>query len=153
MYGNHVLQNKGVVMLKNLPKILTPELIKVLCEMGHGDEIVLVDANFPSCSVNKNVVRADGVSATELLKAILEVIPLDTYSDYNFLLMDTAAGDPVPSIWKDFEDIVKEMDKNAKIQKLERFEFYDRSKKAYAVVASGEERTYANVIIRKGVIK
>ena len=140
-------------MLKNLPKLLSPELLKALCEMGHGDELVIADANFPAHSVNQKVIRADGIKGTDMLKAILTVIPLDTYSDSNFMLMKTTKGDPTPSIWKEYEKIAKSLDKHVKKEMIERFAFYERSKKAYLVIETGEERIYGNIIIKKGVIK
>lgn len=139
-------------MLKGIPKILSPELIKILCEMGHGDEIVIGDANFPSHSINQKVVRADGLRGTDLLNAILEVIPLDTYANENFILMETTNGDPTPTIWNEYDQISKK-DTNTKRKFISRFDFYDRAKKAYAVIASGEEAIYANIILKKGVIK
>jgi len=140
-------------MLKGLPKLLSPELLKVLCEMGHGDEIVIGDANFPSSTMGKRVVRADGISGTELLDAILKVIPLDTYAESNFMLMATSNGDPTPPIWKDYYAIADKNDPNRREKLLERYEFYERARNAYAVIASGEEAIYANIIIKKGVIK
>lgn len=140
-------------MLKGVPKLLSPELIKVLAEMGHGDEIVIGDANFPACSNNDKVIRADGIGGVALLDAILKVIPLDTYAEYNIMLMETTNGDPTPTIWAEYEKTVKENDPNLRLGMIERYAFYDRAKKAYAVIASGEEAIYANVIIKKGVIK
>lgn len=140
-------------MLKGLPKLLSPELLKILCEMGHGDEIVIGDANFPSASINSRVVRADGVKGDELLDAILKVIPCDTYSKENLFLMETTNGDPTPSIWADYKRTAEKNDANAKFGTIERFAFYERAKKAYAVIASGETQIYANIIIKKGVIK
>ena len=140
-------------MLKHVPKIVSPELLKVLCEMGHGDEIVIADANFPSETNGQRVVRADGLGGEELLDAILELIPLDTYAEYNFMLMQTTNGDPTPEIWANYKKIAESKDDNLKLGYLERYEFYNRSRKAYAVVASGEEAIYANIIIKKGVIK
>jgi len=140
-------------MLKGVPKILSPELIKVLAEMGHGDEIVIGDANFPSETNGKRVVRADGIGGVELLKAILKMIPLDTYSDANFMLMETTKGDPTPEIWKKYRDVTKKMEPNTKEKMLERYEFYERARNAFAVIASGEEAIYANIILKKGVIK
>ena len=138
-------------MLKNVPKLLSPELLKVLCEMGHGDEIVIGDANFPANTYGKRVIRADGINGAELLDAILKMIPLDTY-DVNFMLMDVNPGDEKPAIWDEYIAIATS-DPAFKIGMLERFEFYERASKAYAIVASGEEKTYANYIIKKGVIK
>lgn len=140
-------------MLKNVPKIISPELLKVLCEMGHGDEIVIGDANFPAETNGKRVVRADGLKGPELLEAILQLIPLDTYSSENILLMQTTNGDPTPEIWAVYKQRAEKQDPNVRIGFLERNEFYNRSRNAYAVVASGEEAIYANIIIKKGVIK
>ena len=140
-------------MLKNVPKIISPELLKVLCEMGHGDEIVIGDANFPAETNGKRVVRADGLKGPEVLEAILQLIPLDTYSLENILLMQTTNGDPTPEIWAVYKQRAEKQDPNVRIGFLERNEFYNRSRNAYAVVASGEEAIYANIIIKKGVIK
>lgn len=141
-------------MLKNVPKLLSPQLLKILCEMGHGDEIVIGDANFPSENYGQRVIRADGIGGEALLDAILTMIPLDTYAESNLMLMALTPSDEGkvnPVIWEKYKDIAKK-DGNEKIAMLERFEFYERAKKAYAVVASGEEAIYANVIIKKGVI-
>ena len=139
-------------MLKGVPKIVSPELLKVLCEMGHGDEIVIADGNYPSETNGKRVVRADGLGGVELLDAILTLIPLDTYAEQNFLLMETTNGDPTPTIWAEYFDVANARDNNVRVAKLERMEFYERSKKAYAIVASGETAIYANIILKKGVI-
>lgn len=140
-------------MLKNVPKIVSPELLKVLCEMGHGDEIVIGDANFPSETYGQRVVRADGLGGEALLSAILDLIPVDTYADGNLFLMATTKGDPEPEIWESYKKIANSKDPNSQIEFLERFAFYERAKKAFAVIASGEEAIYANIIIKKGVIK
>ena len=139
-------------MLKGIPKIVSPELLKILCEMGHGDEIVIADGNFPSTNYGKRVIRADGISGVDILKAVLALIPLDTYAEQNFMLMETVKGDVHPCIWTDYFDIAKS-DKNLRVGYLERFAFYERAKQAYAVIATGEEAIYANIIIKKGVIK
>ncbi len=140
-------------MLKNVPKIISPELLKVLCEMGHGDEIVIADANFPSQNYGKRCIRADGLGGVQLLDAILKLIPLDTYADENFLLMQTTQGDPTPTIWAEYFETANKNDDNLRAGNLDRFAFYERAKQAYAVIASGEEAIYANIIIKKGVIK
>ena len=140
-------------MLKNVPKIVSPQLMKILCEMGHGDEIVLADANFPSEAIGKRVVRADGLGGVELLDAILKLIPLDTYADKNFFLMQTTQGDPTPTIWSEYFSVANSLDDNLRDEQLERFAFYERAKQAYAVIATGEEAIYANIILKKGVIK
>lgn len=141
-------------MLKNISKVLSPELLKILCEMGHGDEIVVADANFPSESYGKRVVRADGISGDDMLKAVLSVIPLDAYSDPNMILMklmDCDVGKINPTIWDKYKKIAS-TDENVKIGNIDRFEFYERAKNAYAVIATGEEAVYANILLKKGVI-
>ncbi len=139
-------------MLKKIPKILSPELVKILMEMGHGDEIVIADGNFPSEALGQRCVRADGHGAPELIEAILELMPLDTYADPVFL-MEKVPGDetPVP-IWDTYREIIAPHT-DAKLGMIERFAFYERAKKAYCVVATGEEAIYANVILKKGVVK
>lgn len=142
-------------MLKNVPKLLSPALLKILCEMGHGDEIVIGDANFPSENYGQRVIRADGIGGEALLEAILTMIPLDTYADENLMLMALVPSDEGkvnPVIWDKYKAIAAEKDGNQRVANIERFAFYERAKKAYAVVASGEEAIYANVIIKKGVI-
>lgn len=139
-------------MLKGIPKIVSPELLKILSEMGHGDEIVIADANFPAENYGKRVVRADGLGGIEMLKAVLALLPLDTYAEQNFMLMETVKGDPKPTIWKDYFDVAQ-ADENLREGYLERFAFYERAKQAYAIIATGEGAVYANIIIKKGVIK
>lgn len=143
-------------MIKGVNKIVSPEMLKILCEMGHGDEIVIADANFPSETFGKRVIRADGLSGNKVLEAVLSLIPLDTYSNPNLILMelmDCDKGKIDPVIWKDYEKTAKAQDENAKIGHIERFAFYERAKNAYAVIATGEEAVYANIIVKKGVIK
>ena len=143
-------------MLKNIPKIVSPELLKTLAEMGHGDEIVIADGNFPAETVGKRVIRADGISGAEMLDAVLTLLPLDTYSDPNFILMrlmDCDEGKINPIIWKEYKNVADRHDRNVRIGQIDRFEFYDRAKSAYAVIATGEEAVYANIILKKGVIK
>lgn len=143
-------------MLYNVPKILSPELLKTLCEMGHGDEIVIADANFPANAHSKRTIRADGIGGVKLLDAILTMMPLDSYTEYNLILMDLSPSDEGkvnPTIWREYEDCAKRHDINASMTGVERQVFYDRAREAYATIASGEEAIYANLIIRKGVIK
>lgn len=143
-------------MLKGISPIISPSLLKVLCEMGHGDEIVFGDANFPSESIGKNaiVVRLDGVGIGTLLNEVLKLIPLDAYVEKPFGLMKVEKeNELVPHIWEDYFntlDMYGWSKDNCEI--MERSEFYNRAKKAYAVVATGEKATYANVILKKGVI-
>ncbi len=140
-------------MLKGVPKNASPMLLKILCEMGHGDEIVIADGNFPSETNGKRVVRADGLGGIDILNTVLSLIPLDTYADQNFLLMNTKPEEETPSIWAEYFSVANRLDDNVRVAKLERQEFYDRAKNAYAVIATGEEAIYANIIIKKGVIK
>ncbi len=144
----------GAFMLKNIPKILSPDLLKILCEMGHGDELVIADANFPAESCGQRVIRADGHGGAKMLEAVLSVIPLDTYAKENFVLMQVVAGDNVrPTIWEEYKKIAAAKDPNVRAGFEERFAFYERAKKAYAIVATGEEAVYANIILKKGVIQ
>lgn len=142
-------------MLKNIPKLLSPELVKTLMEMGHGDEIVIADGNFPAETIGKRVIRCDGHGVTELLDAIMQLFPLDTYTEKPVMLMEVVPGDPVvPTIWDDYKAVINKYEpQNCKIEMIERFAFYERAKTAYAVVATGEEAIYANIILKKGVVK
>lgn len=142
-------------MLKNIPKMLSPELVKTLMEMGHGDEIVIADGNFPAETIGKRVIRCDGHGVTELLDAIMQLFPLDTYTEKPVMLMEVVPGDPVvPTIWDDYKAVINKYEpENCKIEMIERFAFYERAKTAYAVVATGEEAIYANIILKKGVVK
>ena len=140
-------------MLKGISKIISPQLLKILCEMGHGDEIVIADGNFPSENYGQRVVRADACGGVQMLEAVLSLIPLDTYAEENFLLMQTTQGDPTPTIWKEYFSVANEKDDNVRVGELERFAFYERAKNAYAVIATGESAVYANIILKKGVIK
>ena len=141
-------------MLKGLSPLLTPELLKILCEMGHGDEIVLADGNFPTEAIGQRVVRLDAHAGTDVLKAIMSVFPIDTYSDPNAFLMEVVPGDNVKTpIWDEYSHIMKESEgETVRIGHIERFAFYERAKKAYAVIATGETALYANLILKKGVI-
>ncbi len=141
-------------MLKGIPSIISPDLIKVLMEMGHGDDIVLADGNFPSASHAKHLVRCDGHGIPELLTAILELFPLDTYVEHPVVGMAVVVGDPVePIIWNEYEEIIDAQYHNSfSIGYIERFDFYERTKNAYAVVATSEQALYGNLILKKGVI-
>ncbi len=143
-------------MLKNIPPILSPELLKVLCEMGHGDRIVIGDGNFPAASNAQRLIRADGHGVPELLDAILTVIPMDKYVDCPAQLMaltpDDAAKLGDPPIWKEYAEIIERHEPGAKMGQIERFAFYEEARKAYAVIATGESAIYANIILQKGVI-
>lgn len=148
-------------MLVGVPKILSPEIISTLCEMGHSDVIVIGDANFPgkkfAIEGNCKFLRADGISGTDLLDAILSVIPCDTYVEHPIKLMQTMECDQGLKIliWEEYKKIVQkhELRGEKAIGFVERFSFYEEAKKAYCIIQSGEEAVYANVMIQKGVIK
>ena len=147
-------------MLKGIPKLLSPELLKVLCEMGHSDRIVIGDGNFPAETMGKNakVIRYDGQDIPALLDAILTVFPLDTYVDTPVCLMelmDRDKGRVETPIWDEYKAIVARHDNRGAeaVGTIERFAFYERAKKCYAVIATGESALYANVMLRKGVVK
>jgi L-fucose mutarotase len=141
-------------MLKNIPPIISPELMKILLEMGHGDEIVLADGNFPAASVAQRLVRCDGHGVPELLEAVLQLLPLDIYVDRPVALMSVVPGDKTkPTIWEQYRALVKASGEPfSDFEFVERFAFYERAKKAYAVVATSEKALYANVILKKGVL-
>ena len=128
------------------------KLLKILMEMGHGDEIVIGDGNFPAASNAQRLVRCDGHAVPELLDAMLQLMPLDTYVDAPVALMETTQGDPRPVIWDEYREIVMKHQKNVKPELVERFAFYERAKKAYAIIATGETALYANIILKKGVV-
>jgi len=139
-------------MLKNIPPIISPELMKTLMEMGHGDEIVLADGNYPSASAGPPVIRADGHGIPELLTSIFKFFPLDTYVDNNVVFMKPDKGKN-PSIWRKYEEIMQKSKEKYSIEKLERFKFYNRASHSYCIIASSEQALYANIILKKGVIK
>ena len=142
-------------MLKGIPSVLSPELLKILMEMGHGDEIVIADGNFPGASVAQRLVRLDGHGVSEILDAVMKFFPLDTYTPEPVGLMAVVPGDDVkPTIWEEYKAIINKYEpENCKIEFIGRFDFYERAKKAYAVVATGETAIYANIILKKGVVK
>ena len=148
-------------MLKGIPSVLSPELLKVLAEMGHSDRICIGDGNFPGAAMakakNAIFLRADGHGVPELLDAILQVMPLDLYVDTPAMLMEKMECDKnleIP-VWDEYENIIAKHDNRggSAIGAYERFEFYEQAKKCYCILQSGETAIYANVIIQKGVIK
>lgn len=142
-------------MLKGIPNVISPELLKILMEMGHGDELVIADGNFPAASVAQRLVRADGLGGTVMLDAILQLMPLDQYVPAPVALMAVVAGDTVqPVIWDEYRAIIAHHEPSfVDFELMERFAFYERAKKAYAVLATSEAAQYANVILKKGVIR
>ena len=147
-------------MLKGIPAILSPELLKVLCEMGHSDRLVISDGNFPAETMGKDaiVVRMDGHGVPEILDAILQVFPLDTYVEkpVNLMeLMDCDKGVIETPIWDEYKAIFAKHDERGAdaVGNIERFKFYDEAKTCYAIIATGESAVYANVMLQKGVVK
>ncbi len=141
-------------MLKGIPSIISPQLLKALMEMGHGDEIVIADGNFPAASVAQRLIRSDGNNIPELLEGILTFFPLDTFVDHPAALMAVVPGDTyIPVIWDEYRKIIGQHDETfTDFELIERFAFYDRAEKAYAVIATSEMARYANVILKKGIV-
>jgi len=148
-------------MLLGIPKILSPEIIATLCEMGHSDVVVIGDANFPGRRFADEgkckFLRADGISGTDLLDAVLTVIPCDSYVEHPVKLMKTMKCDngmQIP-IWDEYKKIVAKHDSRGEkaVGFVDRFDFYEDAKKSYCIIQSGEEAVYANIMVQKGVIK
>ena len=140
-------------MLKNIPTCISPDFIKILMEMGHGDEIVIADGNFPAASHAKNLIRLDGLNIPEILQAILTLMPLDPYAESAVFYMMHGPEVATPPIWSEYTTILtKTENTNFTPTKLERFQFYDQAKQAYAIIATSEQALYANIILKKGVI-
>lgn len=141
-------------MLRNIEPILSPDLLHALRAMGHGDTIAIVDANFPAEGLGPKCIRADGSDASAILRAVLSVMPLDTFANDPAICMEVVGEkSAVPDAVRDFERIINaEADAPCGIQSLERFAFYDRAKSAFAVVQTGEQRLYGNILLIKGVI-
>ncbi|MBN9307855.1 RbsD/FucU domain-containing protein [Devosia sp.] len=141
-------------MLKGIPPILGPDLLYVLRAMGHGDEIAIVDANYPADSSGPQLIRLDGLSATDVLDAVLTLMPLDTFVDEQAFGMEVV-GDPKKRelTHKEFDRLVKKHEPGMKLAMLERFAFYERVHGAFAVVQTGERRLYGNVLLKKGIVR
>ena len=145
-------------MLKGISPVISPDLLKALAEMGHGDELVIADGNFPCHSVGKNaiVIRADGHGVPEILDAVLKLIPLDTYTEKPVALLEVVKGDTcgTPEIRSTYEEILNKYEPaHHDIDYTERFAFYERAKDAYLIIATGEKAIYANILLKKGVVK
>ncbi len=140
-------------MLKNVPSLLSPELLKIIMEMGHGDEIVIGDGNFPAAACAQRLIRLDGLGVPEILEALLKLFPLDSF-EKNAFLMEKIAGDTVEiPIWDTYRSIAKAGDPHfSEFSFIERYSFYERAKKAYAIIATSEQSLYANIILKKGVV-
>src|SRR5690606_27422793 len=141
-------------MLKGIPPILGPDLLHILRAMGHGDEIAIVDANYPAESAGPPVVRIDGQTAADVLDAVLTLMPLDTFVEEQASGMEVV-GNPKKreQTHKDFDRIIKRHEPGMKLTLLERFAFYDRVQDAFAIVQTGERRLYGNVLLKKGIVR
>jgi L-fucose mutarotase len=141
-------------MLRNIPPILSPDLLHTLRAMGHGDDLVIADANFPATALGSRCHRLDGISATDVLEAVLRVMPLDSFVQDPALVMEVVGNpDAVPPVVAEFQQITTATaDNPVTLGKLERFAFYDRAKAAFAIIQTGESRLYGNIILKKGVI-
>lgn len=150
-------------MLKNVPKLLTGDVLKVLCDMGHDDVLIIADANFPAESIAKHtsygkLIRLPGKSSVEIYEAVSDLFPADFgYTEFPVCVMaltdsDKVRGMPEPEIWNEFREIMRREEPFAVLGEIERFEFYERAKKAYAVIQSGEERQYGNLLLVKGCV-
>ncbi len=138
-------------MLKGISPLIQPDLLKILAEMGHGDEIVIGDANFPAASLGKRCIRCDGHKVCDILVAILSLFPLDTFVENPVTLMKVVPGsiEGEPPIWNDFKKVIEEYEPGKKIGFVERFDFYERSRNAYATIQTGETALYACIILKK----
>ncbi|MCF8373435.1 MAG: L-fucose mutarotase [Bacteroidales bacterium] len=140
-------------MLKGISPIISPELLAILARMGHGDEIVLADAHFPGETYNSRVIRADGLKIADLLAAILPLFELDAYVDHALVMMAAVEGDKLdPQVEKSYLDSIHKTNPDkASILRIDRYDFYQRTEKAFAVVMTGETAKYGNIILKKGV--
>lgn len=140
-------------MLKNIPDNLSPELLKILMEMGHGDELVIGDGNFAAAGYGKRLVRMDGLGTAELLESILTFFPLDTFVEKPVTVMNVVGDETErPEIWDVYDKIIKDKENMEDVvEGIERFSFYERAKEAYAIVSTSERALYACMILTKGV--
>ncbi len=139
-------------MLKGVPGIISPDLMHVMMRMGHGDEIVLGDANFPTETMGNIIVRQDGINICELLDAMLKFFPLDNSLPRPVILMQPNNGFETPEVWAEYKKIIDSYEDNAEWELLPRFDFYVRSRSCFAAVATGEKTRFGNIILRKGVV-
>jgi L-fucose mutarotase len=142
-------------MLKNIDPLLSPEMLSLLRAMGHGDELAIVDANYPAVSSGRPVIRADGSQVTTVAAAVLSLMPLDEFvpcAAFHMQVVDNPDGQ-LP-IFEEFRALLRKHEpRMAKLEGIERFAFYERVKKCFAVVATGERRLYGNLILKKGIVR
>ena len=140
-------------MLKGIDPLLGPELLATLRAMGHADEIAIVDANFPAAANARRLIRAEGVTATRMVEAILSVLPLEQFEPVAaFRMAVDGAPDELPPVIGEFEALLRAVGYEGEIAALERFAYYERTRAAYAIVSTGERRYWANLILKKGAI-
>lgn len=139
-------------MLKGISPCVSPDLLKVLCEMGHGDEILLADSHFPGHSMEGRVLRADGLSITALLDGVLPLFELDAYNP-PLIMMSPVQGDPLETdVEERYMQVVRSHKPSITLPlRIDRYEFYRRAQKAFAIVMTGETAKYANLLLKKGV--
>lgn len=141
-------------MLKNIPKIISPELMKVMMEMGHSDVLIIADANYPAAAHAKRLIRLEGVEVPKLLEAILPFFPLDNFIEHPVRLMENLPTEPVPEIWDVYDAILRKHDTDrafGEFKLIDRLPFYEESEKAYLIVQTGTTARYANIVLQKGV--
>jgi L-fucose mutarotase len=148
------MNEQGDFMLNGIPAILSPEILKILMEMGHSDEIVIGDGNFPAASIAKRLIRSDGNNIPDLLDAILKFFPIDSYVEKPITLMAVTKGDPYkPTIWDEYKKIVLKYESGKDVfEMLEKPDFYVKARNAYGIIATSETALYANIILKKGVV-
>lgn len=138
-------------MLKKISPVLSPEAVKLMMEMGHGDTLLLADANYPATTNNERVIRADGLTLTQLLEAILELLPLDMAVEAPVTLMATGTGEE-PSVWAEFRTLLADAGETREMAQLDRFAFYEAGRKAAGVIQSGDTTLFGNIMLQKGTL-
>lgn len=141
-------------MLRTIPKVLPPELVKYMMEMGHSDVLILADANFPGTAHAKRILRMDGILIPELLEAVLQLYPLDNFVPDPVRLMKNLPTEPVPEIWETYRELFEKYDKDDAFHDfafVDRLPFYEEAEKAYVIVQTGDESRYANIMLQKGI--
>lgn len=142
------------MLLKGIPEIISPDMMKALMEMGHGDEIVLADANFPAVTCAKHLIRSDGHQLIQLLEAVLKFFPLDKTVEHPVALMSVNSSETAPAIWEEYRHIIHKYEPDfTEFEHIERFKYYERAKNAFGVIISGDTTFRANIILKKGVIR
>lgn len=141
-------------MLYHIPSIITPELLYAMRAMGHGDELLITDANFPATSHGRECIRLSGVNSSEALSAILTLLPIDTFIENPFVIMEAVDNPEItPPTVEDFTEIIRQKTSHtSSLTGLERFAFYKRAKTAFVIIQTSDIRPYANIMIKKGVI-